>query len=304
MKNRKLLFVCIVTIFSIVGSSVFAASLEKSDTLQAAPAASSVGNVPGADSGKIAPQKDKNEKCEKEESNFCFRFTNPGMMMKTITTYVDTMTRRGWGGGGGPMAGIFAVNIQPFEDLANNVKPLRGYHFPFGSLNYKTFFMNGGMGFIGVGNGLRLGGGGMDGVRHFTGKSAANSSTINYKTEISWGGFLIEKLVERQNFALTIGGYIGSGSLKADWVEVNENYSAFSDFNDNSDYGDSAKIKAIFGYFEMHAGIVYHVMRFMHIGGDLSLPVIVSSDGFAPFTKEFISICPGVRLRLIFGNLG
>jgi hypothetical protein len=304
MKNGKLFFVRLATIFSLVVSPAFGAAPEKTDSLQTDSTRLQVGNVPGPDSGKIAPQKDKKEKCDKEESNFCFRFTNPSMMMKTINTYVDTMTRRGWGGGGGPMAGIFAVNIKPFVDLANNIKPLRGYHFSFGELNYKAFFMNGGMGFIGVGNGLRLGGGGMDGVRHFTGKSAANSSTINYKTEISWGGFLIEKLVEREKYALTIGGYIGSGSLKADWVEVNENYSAFGDFNATSDYGDSAKIKAIFGYFEMHTGIVFHIMRFMHLGGDLSLPVIVSSDGFAPFTKEFISICPGVRLRLIFGNLG
>jgi len=214
------------------------------------------------------------------------------------------MTRQGWGGGGGPMAGIFAVNIKPFVDLADNVRPLRGNHFPFGSLNYKAFFMNGGMGFFGVGNGLRLGGGGMSGVRHFTGKNAAQDSTINLKAQISWGGFLIEKLIAREKYSLTIGGYIGSGSLKADWVEVDENYSAFSSLNDNSGSGDSAKIKAVFGYFEMHAGVVYHIMRFMHIGGDLSLPVLVSSDGFAPFTKEFISICPGVRIRLIFGNLG
>jgi hypothetical protein len=161
--------------------------------------------------------------------------------------------------------------------------------------------MNGGMGFAGIGGGLRIGGGGMSGERHFTSQRYAGDSLINYSTKISWGGFLIEKLVTREKYSCVIGGYLGSGSLKAGWVKVNDGYSAFDHFDWEDDENE---IKAFFGYFELHGGTVYNIAPWMHVCGDVSLPVIVSTDGFAPYTKEFISLCPGLRVRLIFGNLG
>jgi hypothetical protein len=199
------------------------------------------------------------------------------------------------------MAGIFAVNVGPFIELAQRINPLRGRHFSFSKLDYEPFYMSEGMGFLGIGNGLRLGGGGMSGSRHFTSSPYADDSFVNYAVKISWGGFLIEKFVETNKYSYIVGGYLGSGRLKADWVNV-RNYTAFNGYDAFDD--DDDDLSAFFGYFELHGGLVYHVAQWMHIGTDISLPLLVSSDGFAPYTKEFINISPGLRIRLIFGNLG
>jgi hypothetical protein len=258
------------------------------------------------DSAKCPGDSDacKTSRKPREETIFSIKIGPPLFMLNSVNHFSDSMSQRGFGGGGGPMAGMFAVSTKPFADLAERIKPLKGRHFSFNSLNYEPFFMSGGMGFLGIGNGLRIGGGGMSGVRHFTSSRYGQDSFVNYSARISWGGFLIEKLVNAKKYSYLVGGYIGSGSLKANWAEVTENYSAFNYYDDNVRYSDDEGINAFFGFFELHTGMVCHVARWMHLCGDVSLPVLISSDGFAPYTKEFISLSPGLRVRVIFGNLG
>ncbi len=298
----------LLSMLALAAVPAFPASLEQTDTAAPAPARPTLTTAAAGDSAKPAVQVKKtddndDEDEDKEDANdadFHFRFEHPRHVIKSINRYTDSMSRRGYGCGGGPMAGVYAVNISPFKDLAARIAPLRGKNFSFGSLDYKSYFMSGGMGFVGVGNGLRLGGGGMSGGRHFPSSRFEQDSSVNYSTRITWGGFLIEKLVTNPKYSYIIGGYIGSGTLEADWVGIDNGYSAFSSYDNN----DDDNIKAYFGFFELHTGVVYHIARFMHACGDLSIPVLVSSDGFAPWTKEFISISPGIRVRFIFGNLG
>jgi hypothetical protein len=305
MKNVNLFAAFLTSLITLTTGPAFATSLEKADTTTAA-AQPSLNTAPVDSAKSVAQVKKENvdDDEDKEDTLFHFKFEHPRHLIHTLNKYTDSMTKRGFGCGGGPMAGLYAVNIKPFIDLAQRVSPLRGKNFSFGDLNYKSFFMSGGMGFVGLGNGLRLGGGGMSGVRHFPSSRYAQDSTVNYKTSITWGGFLIEKFVKTDKYSSIIGGYIGSGSLDAEWVEINENYSAFTSYKNDFNDDNNNKIKAYFGFFELHAGIVYDVVRFIHLCGDLSLPVIISSDGFAPLTKEFISVSPGVRVRVIFGNMG
>jgi hypothetical protein len=312
MKTKKVSAALLCAIIALAAQWTFPASLEKADSTvpSARPDNLSLNGSPKADSAESSVQQikkeddeDEDQEKDDEKDSFHYKIEHPREVFNSIHKYTDSMSRRGFGFGGGPMAGMYAVNIKPFVDLTQRIAPLRGKNFPFGSLDYKPFFMSGGMGFVGVGNGLRLGGGGMSGVRHFPSSSYGRDSSINLTAKITWGGFLIEKYAQGSKYAFTVGGYIGSGSLDADWVEVNSNYSAFIDYN-NDDDDNTDKIKAYFGLIELHAGIVYHIARFMHACGDLSVPIMVSADGFAPWTKEFISISPGVRVRIIFGNLG
>jgi hypothetical protein len=101
-------------------------------------------------------------------------------------------------------------------------------------------------------------------------------------------------------YSYLLGGYIGGGSLDASWTNTGDGYSVFKEDNSHKEDG----IKASFGYFEVHAGVTYHVLPFIHLSGDLSVPLLISIDGFAPYTQDFISVCPGLRVRLIFGNIG
>lgn len=307
MNNNSWTFIGLFAAIA-VSLNLRAASLEKVDStavdsgkpVSSVPVATDTAKPPAiaarpADSTKIIVYK------EDGDTVFMVRMHRARDAFLFAKNCAGTFTKRGFGVGGGPEEGLFAVDIRPFSDLAGRVAPLRGKSFPFGSMHYQPFFMSGGLGFIGIGNGLRLGGGGMSGERHFLSRPGSNDSAINFCAKINWGGFLIEKSVMAPAYTYIVGGNIGGGAFDASWTGTGEGYSIFTERkSSDSDKG----IKASFGYFEVHGGLTYHVLPFMHLSGDLSVPLLISTDGFAPFTQDFISVCPGLRLRLIFGNLG
>jgi hypothetical protein len=205
--------------------------------------------------------------------------------------------------GGGPLVGVNAINVKPVKDLVDRVQPLAGRDFGFNRYGEEPFLMKGGLGYGGVGNGMRLGGGGLHGSRRFvSAKRAGDSAVVVMDVDVSYGGFLIEKAFVRNRCTITAGGMIGGGNfeVKAQMVDTSE-YSIFERDRVNP---DGAKISAQFFNLEAHGAFTYTVCPIFHLGMDVSIPVFISTNGFEPYTADFATVNPGIRVRLIFGNLG
>jgi hypothetical protein len=156
--------------------------------------------------------------------------------------------------------------------------------------------MSGGTGYIGFGDGFRLGGGGMSGEKQF---DCRTSDTISLTAKISYGGFLVEKALLYNRWNLSIGGMLGGGNINVSLTE-----SDFYDWNDLDYDDDSEGEKAVFFLFEPHIGLTYTILYFLHIGADITLPTFMSLDKFNSYTDDFITVNPGFHVKLLFGNLG
>jgi hypothetical protein len=105
---------------------------------------------------------------------------------------------------------------------------------------------------------------------------------------------------------MEIGGLFGGGALViGKEFDTRQNVSAFTDF---SEYDST---EAVNGWtaapllcFDLHGGISYRVARFMVVGADANLFIARSSWGFNLNTDSFITLNPGIRFRILFGNIG
>jgi hypothetical protein len=220
-----------------------------------------------------------------------------------VESSIEASRRRGFGLGGGPLVGLYAVDMEPVEELLERVRSLAGRDFGFNHFKREPFWFKGAVGYLGTGNGLRLGGGGAGGSLRFrAGPAASDTQVALLDVAVGYGGMLIEKatVVERLNFIM--GGFIGGGSarVKATLVDA-EDYSIFTV---DQAVQQSDEITARFFSLELHGGCTYTVCPFFHLGADVSVPCFLSSSGFEPYTAGFASVNPGFGLRFIFGNLG
>lgn len=222
-----------------------------------------------------------------------------------INKKIDKSRKQGYGGGGGWTPGFMAVDISPVRELQQKEPGLKAKNFNLGG-TYAAFSGGGGMGYGGIGNGVRIGGGGWSASHHYTSDlyGAAHDSIARLDVEASYGGVLFEKAFVRNNFNYFVGGIIGSGS-----ITVTRNYyrqdepSAFSTDMSGSSAG-SEKAEADFTALELHGGCTYSLVSWFHFGLDAGVMGFISTEGFGGSTSAFNSINGNVRLRLIWGNLG
>jgi hypothetical protein len=210
--------------------------------------------------------------------------------------------QKGHGIGGGLTPGVFAVGAKPIKELIARVAPLRGRTFNLHTYNYEPFYMSGGEGYAGLGNGIRLGGGGMSGERHFVSEAYGTDSAVALDIKVSWGGFLIEKALISGPWNSAVGAFLGSGSIDATARIIDRN--DYSAFDGDTASGARQPVKARFLYLEAHGGASYTVCPWFHIGATLSVPAFIGPEGFESRTPDFITVNPGVQVRFIFGNLG
>ncbi|MBD3315714.1 MAG: hypothetical protein GF344_08005 [Chitinivibrionales bacterium] len=208
---------------------------------------------------------------------------------------------RGYGGGGGLHTGIFAVNLNPVKEVIAMEKDLRTLDFPIHG-RYESFLLTGGLGYGGIGNGIRIGGGGRSGSRSFTAR-VNDTTTTSLDIEVGYGGFMAEKCFVRDRLNIIAGGMFGGGSIKVQrvfgagiWHEI--------DTND-----DAAEIQAGFMLLEAHGAVTWTLRSWFHVGGGISLPFFFAPAGFSntagtSITGGFTSVGPGLHLRIVFGNIG
>jgi hypothetical protein len=228
----------------------------------------------------------------------------------------------GIGGAGGIAPSLQWLDLSPVEDVVKKETDLRQYPFDFKD---NGFMLIGGMGYGGTRCGASIGGGGWFGYKKFLsisrtvplqdslgniifskGDTVKVDSAAQLHTMIAYGGFLAEKNFSISNFTLSIGGLFGGGALilGKEFVST-ENSSAFTTTKefDSSDIAGSWTAAPLF-CFDIHSGISWRISPFMLIGADANLLIFTSNSGFNYNTDSFMTVNPGIRLRVLFGNLG
>jgi len=215
---------------------------------------------------------------------------------------ITQMRRKGYGGSFGFGLGVYAVGTHPLETLIKRHPALRDRQFGFSRFGFEPYLMSGGMAYGGIGKGVRIGVGGMSGSREFASEEFGGDSITVLKAETDWLGLLLEQTFSSPKWDLTLGGYLGAGHTTASIAQVDiGEYSAFG----NTDMRNHLNtLKGRFGLLELHAGTAYTILPWLHIGGDVSVPLFMSVSGFSPYTTEFFSVNPGMRVRVVLGNLG
>ncbi|MFH0920631.1 MAG: hypothetical protein V1913_09735 [Fibrobacterota bacterium] len=222
--------------------------------------------------------------------------------MDKMSERVDKSRKQGYGGAGGwtPMA--MGIDLAPVRELLNREPDLRGKDFGIDH-DYALFFGSGGMGYGGIGNGVRIGGLGWGGSRQYVSLpfGAAGDSLAQISVSAGFGGFLVEKAFVRDRMNYMAGAIFGGGS-----IDVQKNFYKESEptaFTGNMGT-DNETASATFAFIEVHGGFTYTMTRWFHAGADLNMAGFISSDGFGGLTSGFMSLNPGARIRIIFGNLG
>ncbi|MBD3420858.1 MAG: hypothetical protein GF398_12130 [Chitinivibrionales bacterium] len=217
--------------------------------------------------------------------------------------HLQKMREKGIGGSGGPMFGMTALYVKPIEDMLKGNK----YAYDFSRYNFEPIFGVSGVGYGGVGNGIRIGGGGMSGRLDKSSENSVYNADLDtfefadLEIKVSWGGFLLEKayVIEKTNYL--VGGYIGKGEIELEQTRYATDQFARlrSNFDQQNETGrEPARIDMF--VLEAHAGATYSVYPFVHLGGEISVPIFMSSNKY----QDFISPNPGFRLKIIFGTLG
>lgn len=242
--------------------------------------------------------------------------------LKTKPTFLCFGGGGGDGGAGGVSPSLQWLDLSPIKDVAKSEADLGLYKFEFSD---NGFMLIGGMGYGGSRCGVKLGGGGWFGYKKFVSASrnvflrdslgttifkndtmVKVDSAAQLYTMIAYGGFLAEKNFSIGDFTFALGGMFGGGALilGKDFISK-ENNSAFTDASefDTTDMANSWTAAPLF-CFDVHSGISYKISSFMVIGADANLLFFHSNEGFNFNTDSFLTMNPGIRFRILFGNLG
>jgi len=245
---------------------------------------------------------------ETEDTVFVLDQSSLHGLIRNWQQNIGSLRKRGIGISGLSSYGAYAISLDPVQELVRHTPYLSSKHFSFSRFGYEPFFTKGGSGYIGLGDGFRLGGGGMSGQRTFSSNRFSGDSILVLGVQVNYGGFMVEKAVVSDRWNFIAGGTIGGGSYKVTATEKNSSSwftSADDDiqtFDDLFERGNSAK--AGFFLFEPHAGASYTFFHFFHVGLNVTLPTFLSIEKFNIYTNDFLTVNPGFYLKLIFGNLG
>ncbi|MBN1577332.1 MAG: hypothetical protein JW913_12310 [Chitinispirillaceae bacterium] len=205
---------------------------------------------------------------------------------------IDLFRQRGYGASGSMSYGANAIFIGPVKDLVEHDPHFSNERFHLNDYGFAPFLMSGGAGYIGFGEGFRLGGGGMSGTLL---SDCSTNDTVSLSTRVGYGGFLIEKAFINKRWNFSVGGMLGGGAFTVSIIE-----NSLFNWDDRDDEGR----RAAFFLFEPQAGLSYTFLYFFHVGAGITVPSFMSLDKFGPYTDDFFTVNPGLHIKLIFGNLG
>lgn len=220
--------------------------------------------------------------------------------LKGLGDRIEKSRRQGYGGAGGWTPALLGVEMSPVRDLIAKEPTLRGLNFDIGRA--VLMYGSGGMGYGGIGNGIRVGGYGFGGERAFTSQNAIQDTLTRLTVKVNLGGFMVEKAVVHDRMNLILGGMIGGGSISITRRNfASEKPSAFDLSEDESNGSNAEASLFVMG---AHAGFTYSFISWFHAGADASLLGYYSSEGFGGPLSSFASGAGAFRVRLIWGNLG
>ncbi len=223
-----------------------------------------------------------------------------------FTEKVSKSRAQGFGGGVMIQPMVIGLNMKPVDNFVLQNRSLRSFVFPDINSHYNPLLVMGAFAYGGVGNGMRIGFGGWSGNANYEGERAngSNDSIMTLTLQVSYGGMLVEKALLHKNLNIVIGGVIGGG--KYSLFRSIKPANAFNDLGSWKDFDSEAdEAKAAFAGLEIHTGFTATIFPWMHLGMDLNSLFSFSVSGFRGVGGSgFSTANPGVRIRIVLGNLG
>jgi hypothetical protein len=229
-------------------------------------------------------------------------FTDLNRTMGDVNKGLNKTRVQGFGGAGGPIPAMLMIKMKPVALVIGREQGLSDKKFTI-DWGWDPFFMMGGMGYGGLGHGVRIGGGGWGGSNRYVSERFGpnRDSTIQLDVHVGYGGFIIEKAFVKDRMNYMFGTLMGGGSIRiSKRVLDNSESSAFIDF-EGEEKPETAEAKCF--VLQAYGGGTYTTLPWFHIGLDGNCALFLSSDGFYS-SQGFATLNPGIRLRIIFGNIG
>jgi hypothetical protein len=216
----------------------------------------------------------------------------------SFTTQLSKSRAQGYGGGVIISPMVAAMSMKSVYQLATHDYILKKYSFPDLNDDYKPVVVMGAVVYGGVGKGLRIGLGGWGGDYKLNSESL-NDSVLLLNVHQRFGGLLIERAFVKNNFNYLVGGMLGLGSIEVTKTMSDDN--AWVKVNSKND----EKVTASFAGLSLHSGFTVTLLPWMHVGLDGNSLFMFSVNGFnISGCNGFGSVTPGIRLRIVLGNLG
>jgi hypothetical protein len=223
-----------------------------------------------------------------------------------FTEKITKSRAQGYGGGVIIQPMMLGVQMKPVKNFALKNISLRSYRFSGIEESYRPVLVMGAFAYGGVGNGLRIGFGGWSGDSYYEGERVdGNLDTVMIlNLRISFGGMLVEKAILHKNINFLFGGVIGGGTLSLKRsLQLDNAFNSLKDL-EQLDY-KSNYTEASFAAVELHSGFTATILPWMHLGMDLNSLFSFSVSGFKGLgSRGFTTVNPGVRVRIVLGNLG
>ncbi len=228
---------------------------------------------------------------------------------------LNSVSNEGYGGSGGFTFGLAYMDLSYVNDLllketSMSTSPIYGKNLQLDLKNgkYSTMPLVGGFGVGGVGNGIRIGGGGYGLTQIF---ELYDTDTL-YEALVSmgYGGLIIQKgfVFGRNN--LVIGTLLGAGGTDFSFINkyVNKGKSsAFdgdrSDGEESNSFSNARNAQGGFFVTELSLRYSYSFLPWMHLGVNGGTSFINSIDYDTSYGSYF-TVNPFGKIEFIFGNLG
>lgn len=214
----------------------------------------------------------------------------------SFTTKLSKSRAQGYGGGIalGPM--VIGLRMDPVNELSKSDDVLKKYNFTDLHDGYKALLVTSAMPYGGLGNGVRIGFGGWGGDIVF-GSEEVNDTIMLLKVHTVFGGLMLEKAFVKRNVNTVLGGMVGMGSME---VTRSKSRDAWHRAEDSKE-----KAEASFAGLSFHTGFTVTLLPWMHAGIDGNGTVLFSLNGFeGSGNGGFCTVAPGLRLRIVLGNIG
>jgi hypothetical protein len=313
MKNFISIIICSGFIWSAVAQEldapVNANETEKKDSVAVVKDTSNLKNIAGPESSGSAATKmadtsriisSKEVDTDKDTIDGSVLLSKIAGIKNSIVKNISKSRMQGYGGGAivGPV--IMGMKMKPIYDLTRRDSDLRGHNFINFDPGYSPILMSGAIGYGGVGNGTRIGFGGYNGSFYIGSEGVNKDSLLVLKVSMSYGGLFLEKVKVHENWNILGGGILGGGAIKV--KKGFQSSSAFSKLNDPDAESDA---DAVFLGLELHGGCTYTIFPWFHLGADVNSLFMMSVNGWGTLANTtFATANPGVRIRIVFGNLG
>jgi gas vesicle protein len=217
-------------------------------------------------------------------------------------------------------AQFIRIDTDPLAALVKAEKKLQGKSFDFEEV--QTAPMIGIMGYYDQGNGVRVGHGLWAGYKRFqseyysglkvdsiTGLTQTVDSVVLLRVIPIHAGFILEKSFGVGTWNIFAGGMIGGGAevVVSQFKEADGNIFLTDDGVEESDHHNDGSIGATVATYcawDVHAGASVRLAPAFSLGVDGVVLFNYSPEGFGRVSGNYLTVNPGLRLRLTFGKIG